>query len=84
VSSGEGVFGLRPAIVLAGAKALVMSLWKVPDMQTTELMSEYYRHLLAGEGRSDSLRQAQAAVRRRWPAPFYWGAFICQGAWGPL
>ncbi|MGH9832740.1 MAG: CHAT domain-containing protein [Blastocatellia bacterium] len=59
VRTGEGVFGLRRAFVLAGAKTLVMSLWKVPDEQTRELMEDFYRRILAGEPRAEALRQAQ-------------------------
>jgi tetratricopeptide (TPR) repeat protein len=84
VHVGEGVFGLRRAFVLAGAKTLVMSLWKVPDDQTRELMEDYYRRLLAGEGRAEALRQAQLAMKAKYPEPHYWGAFICQGDPGPL
>jgi CHAT domain-containing protein/tetratricopeptide (TPR) repeat protein len=84
VHVGEGVFGLRRAFVLAGAKTLVMSLWKVPDDQTHELMEDFYRRLLAGEGRAEALRQAQLAMKARYPDPFYWGAFICQGDPSPL
>jgi CHAT domain-containing protein/tetratricopeptide (TPR) repeat protein len=76
---GEGVFGLRRAFVLAGAQTLVMSLWKVPDAQTQELMQHFYRRLLAGEGRAEALRQAQLAMKAKYLEPFYWGAFICQG-----
>jgi CHAT domain-containing protein len=76
----EGVFGLRRAFVLAGARALVMNLWKVPDEPTRELMEDFYRRLLAGEGRAEALRQAQLALKANYPDPFYWGAFICQGA----
>jgi CHAT domain-containing protein len=86
VHVGEGVFGLRRAFVLAGAKMLVMSLWKVPDEQTRELMVDFYRRLLAGEGRGDALRSAQLAMKekQKYRDPFWWGAFICQGDPGPL
>ena len=84
VRVGEGVFGLRRAFVLAGAKTLVMSLWKVPDQQTQELMEDFYRRLLEGVPRAEALRQAQLALKARYPNPLYWGAFICQGERGPL
>lgn len=84
VHVGEGVFGLRRAFVLAGAKTLVMSLWKVPDEQTRELMEDFYRRILAGEGRAEALRQAQLEMKRKYPDPLYWGAFICQGDPAPL
>jgi CHAT domain-containing protein/tetratricopeptide (TPR) repeat protein len=84
VHMGEGVFGLRRAFVLAGAKTLVMSLWKVPDEETQELMVDFYRRLLAGEGRAEALRAARHAMKAKYPDPFYWGAFICQGDPSPL
>jgi CHAT domain-containing protein/tetratricopeptide (TPR) repeat protein len=84
IKTGEGVFGLRRAFVLAGAKTLVMSLWKVPDQQTQRLMTDFYRRLLAGHGRADALRAAQLALKAEDPDPLYWGAFICQGDPGPL
>lgn len=81
---GEGVFGLQRAFVMAGTKTLVMSLWKVPDLQTQELMGDFYSRILAGQGRADALRDAQLALKSKYPNPFYWGAFICQGNPGPL
>jgi tetratricopeptide (TPR) repeat protein len=81
---GEGVFGLRRAFVLAGAKTLVMSLWKVPDSQTQELMVDFYQRILNGQSRAEALRKAQLALKERYPHPWYWGAFICQGDPGPL
>src|SRR5262249_6428488 len=84
VHASEGVFGLRRAFVVAGAKTLVMSLWKVPDEQTQELMIDFYRRLLAGVPRAEALRQAQLQLKRRYPDPYYWGAFICQGEHAPL
>ncbi len=80
VRTGEGVFGLRRAFVLAGARTLVMSLWKVPDEQTQELMEDFYRRILAGQPRADALREAQLAMKAKHPEPKYWGAFICDTA----
>jgi CHAT domain-containing protein len=84
VRTGEGVFGLRRAFVVAGARTLVMSLWKVPDEQTCELMIDFYDRVLAGQGVADALREAQLALRQKYRDPYYWGAFICQGDPGPL
>lgn len=84
VHIGEGVFGLRRAFVLAGASRLVMSLWKVPDEQTQELMVDFYSRVLAGEGVPEALRGAQLALRQRHSDPYFWGAFICLGDPSPL
>jgi CHAT domain-containing protein/Tfp pilus assembly protein PilF len=59
VASGEGVYGLRRALVLAGAESQLMSLWKVSDAATKDLMIDYYWRLQAGEGRASALRAAQ-------------------------
>jgi CHAT domain-containing protein/tetratricopeptide (TPR) repeat protein len=82
--AGEGVFGLRRSFVAAGARTLVMSLWKVPDTWTRRLMTAFYERLLAGDGRADALREAQLVIKRRNADPRVWGAFICQGDPGPL
>lgn len=85
--SGEGVFGLHRSFLLAGAKTVVASLWSVPDIETKDLMVEFYRRYLFGEkiSKSEALRQAQLAVieqlRKKYGAahPAYWGAFVCIG-----
>ena len=84
--AGEGVFGLRRAFDLAGARTLIMSMWKVPDEVTAELMDQFYFHLLNGATRLGALRLAQKHIRDRYHRadPVYWGAFICQGDTGPL
>jgi CHAT domain-containing protein len=81
---GEGVFGLRRAFELAGARTVVMSLWKVPDQQTVKLMGQFYRGILAGRPRAEALREAQLAVKALYPQPVHWAAFICQGDPRPL
>jgi CHAT domain-containing protein len=77
IHAGEGVFGLRRAFVLAGARTLVMSLWKVPDDQTRMLMTEFYRRILSGEARAGALREAQRLMKASHPDPVNWAAFIC-------
>jgi CHAT domain-containing protein/tetratricopeptide (TPR) repeat protein len=84
VHAGEGVFGLRRAFVLAGAQTLVMSLWKVQDEPTKELMVDFYKRMLSGKPRAEALRESQLAMKEKYPDPYYWGAFICQGNPGPL
>jgi CHAT domain-containing protein len=64
VANAVGVYGLRRALVLAGSETQVMSLWKVSDAGTSDLMVAYYTRLQAGEGRTDALRQVQLAMLR--------------------
>jgi CHAT domain-containing protein len=78
------VFGLRRAFVLAGAKTLIMSLWKVPDEQTKELMVDFYKQLIADIPRAEALQEAQLAMKEKYLDPYYWRAFICRGIPGPL
>jgi CHAT domain-containing protein len=81
---GEGVFGLRRAFILAGVKRLVMSLWRVPDAQTRDLMVVFYQRVLDGEGAAEALRGAQLAMKKKYPDAYYWAAFIYQGDPAPL
>jgi len=86
VRSGEGVYGLRRAFVLAGAETLVMSLWPVSDSVARETMAGYYQRLRSGIGRGDALRETELAMMARAGRrhPFYWAGFIQAGDWTPL
>ncbi len=81
---GAGVLGLRRAFAVAGARTLVMSLWRVPDDYTQRLMTTFYQQLLAGLDPAAALRNAQLQVRRMQSHPYYWAAFICEGNVAPL
>jgi CHAT domain-containing protein/tetratricopeptide (TPR) repeat protein len=86
VENGEGVYGLRRALALAGAQTQVTSLWKVSDDVTRKLMVDYYRRLQQGEGRAAALLRTQRAILAD-PAlshPYYWASFIPIGNWNPL
>jgi len=88
VQRGEGVFGLRRAFKIAGVKNILMSLWSVPDEETAWLMEEFYKRYFKGESPASALKGARQAVRVRLierdgiDNPFYWGAFVLEGARG--
>jgi CHAT domain-containing protein len=86
VQNGEGVYGLRRALVLAGAQTQIGSLWQVADEPTRKLMVEYYRLLLQGAGRSSALREAQRTMLAM-PGrahPYFWAGFVAIGNPAPL
>jgi CHAT domain-containing protein/tetratricopeptide (TPR) repeat protein len=86
VPSGEGVYGMRRALVLAGAESQVVSLWNVSDSATRELMRAFYGELARGTGRAEALRRAKLQLLRQpnFAHPYYWAAFIPAGDWTPL
>jgi CHAT domain-containing protein len=65
VRNGEGVYGLRRALVLAGSESQVISLWKVNDLATKDLMVGYYKLLQSGVGRTEALRLVQLKMLQR-------------------
>ncbi|HEX8566640.1 MAG TPA: CHAT domain-containing tetratricopeptide repeat protein [Pyrinomonadaceae bacterium] len=82
---GEGIVGLTRGFMYAGAKRVAVSLWKVDDRATSELMRRFYQELLSERSPSpaSALRAAQISMLRekRWQSPFYWSAFTLQGEW---
>ena len=75
IKTGEGVYGLQRAFQVAGAKSVIMSLWSVPDRETTELMSLFYNNWLKGIDKHTAFRQAQIELAKKYPS-YYWAAFI--------
>jgi CHAT domain-containing protein len=86
VKNGDGVYGLRRALVLAGAESQMISLWPVSDRSTRDLMIGYYQRLANSEGRSAALQQVQLQMLRtaRYAHPYYWASFIQSGEWARL
>jgi CHAT domain-containing protein len=84
IMQGEGVFGLQRGFKKAGVKTILMSQWKVSDIATEMLMTEFYRNYCNGESKRESLRLAQKKVREfkddegnyLFKDPHYWAAFI--------
>ena len=75
LQGNEGVIGLQRAFKLAGVKQLVMSLWRVPDKQTNELMTLFYQNRISGQANREALRNAQLKMKEKYP-PYYWAAFV--------
>jgi CHAT domain-containing protein/Tfp pilus assembly protein PilF len=86
VPSGDGVYGMRRALVLAGAESQVVTLWNVNDSSARVLMRDYYDELARGTGRAEALRSAKLHMlhQPRYAHPYYWAAFIPAGNWRPL
>ena len=75
-AASEGVFGLQRAFKLAGVNTLVMSLWKVPDEETSQLMQSFYDNWLGGMERHEAFRKAQQQIKEEKPNPYYWAGFV--------
>jgi len=86
IVSGEGVLGLRRSLHIAGAEAVVMTLWSIDDEAAHLLMKEFYTQLLKGKSRAEALRSAQLLIKKHkeyWH-PIYWASFSFCGNWRKL
>jgi CHAT domain-containing protein len=80
--NGQGVIGLRSAMVGAGAKSVLMSLWNVPDEATQILMKQFYINLWEKKmGKQEALADAQNFIRNqpKWKEPVNWAAWVLVG-----
>ncbi|TWT57515.1 CHAT domain protein [Thalassoglobus neptunius] len=86
ISSGQGVHGIRRAFLNAGAHSILTSLFKVPDIETRELMRAFYQQLLESPNRRAALCRAQRQrIKERREQhggahPFFWASFILFGS----
>ena len=88
IRTGEGVFGLRRAFQIAGARTVIMSLWSVEDEATRGWMHALYEGRLKRRlNTANAMREASLSVLRdrraagQPTAPFYWAAFVAAGDW---
>ena len=88
IQAGEGVYGLKRAIAVAGARSSLLSLWAVDDLATAAFMESFYIKLKAGAGRADALAATQKQFRQSsnatWSHPYVWAAFQLSGDWGAV
>lgn len=81
IRNGDGVLGLRRALVLAGSQAQVLSLWEVDDASTAALMTTVYERLASGATIGDALVQAKRRLANQpeFAHPVHWAAFVLSG-----
>jgi CHAT domain-containing protein len=82
VEGEEGIAALSRAFLLAGAKAVISTLWPINDAYSLVVMKHLYRHLAAGEPAAEALTNAKRDTLREFgPAasPFYWAGFVFEG-----
>ena len=81
-AEGEaGVVSLEQAFLIAGARAVVASLWNVEDRSTTVLMKAFYTHLAEHEDKALALTHAKRDMLEHYgdPSPYYWAPFVMVG-----
>ena len=79
VATGDDVVGFTRGFLYAGTRSLISSLWQVDDQATRDLMVNLYTNL-ATMSKDEALRQAQLKVKKQYPHPYYWAAFLLTGS----
>ena len=74
--SSDGVYGLQRAFKKAGVHSILMSLWKVDDRVTAEMMRLFYSGLSSGQNSRESFQAAREALRKTYPDPLLWAPFV--------
>lgn len=79
IEAGEGVYGLQRAFLVAGARTIIMSLFKVSDEATQKLMVKFYRKWIETGDKRQAFIEAKKEIRTEYQDPIFWGPFIMIG-----
>lgn len=79
VAPGDDLIGLERGFLFAGVNSVIGSYWSVSDDATKIMMTEFYAKIKSGLGTVTALREAQMAVKRSFPHPFFWAPFAVMG-----
>ncbi len=79
IAAGDEILGLARGLFRAGADALLLTLWEVPDESTALFMQDFYERALRTGNRAHALREAIVQLRERFPHPIYWAPFVLSG-----
>ena len=80
---GDENIGLGQAFLMSGARTVIVSLWKIDDESSAFFMECFYKELLGGASKSESLRSAIIKTRniKKWSKPYFWAPFVLIGDW---
>ena len=79
IKSGEGVYGLQRSFIVAGAQNVIMTLFKVNDEVTQELMNDFYTQWLETGDKRTAFQNAKLKIKEKYQKPVYWGSFVLIG-----
>ncbi len=82
LKNGEGIISMSRAFTYAGVRSTVMSLWQVPDAETSEIMISFYGNLKSGQDKDVALANAKRDFINKNPMkshPFFWAGFVVNG-----
>ena len=80
----QGLASMQSSVIVARARTVIASLWKVPDVETAEFMRVFYENLLIGRlSKAEALQAAQQALRvdaaGKPRSPFLWAGWTITG-----
>lgn len=87
IINGEGIMSLSRALTFSGTRSSVVSLWQVPDKETSEIMISFYENLKDGQEKDEALANAKNTFISKNPMknhPYYWAGFVVNGDVSPI
>ena len=89
IQQGEGPISISRAFSYAGCPSVVMSLWKIPDDATSQVMTNFYKELKKGKAKDEAMRLAQLKFLQEtndplYHHPYFWGSFVVMGNASPI